>query len=64
MSSKQKNQGEGNREADKDYRSSTRDFVKSGKVSDSAEKARDAVEGAEREDLKQAEREGRKPARR
>lgn len=56
MSSNQKNQGEGNPEADKDYRTSTRDFIKSGKVQDSAKKARDTVDGAEREELKQAER--------
>lgn len=63
MTDNSKNQGEGNRAADKDYRESTRDFVKSGQVPDAAEKARDAIEGAEKADLKEAEKTGKKPAR-
>lgn len=34
-------QGEGNREADRQYREKTREFVKSGKVDKAAEKAGD-----------------------
>ncbi len=63
MTSKQENQGEGNRAADKEYRENTRDFVKSGQVQNAADKARDAVEGDEKQKLEKAEEAGKKPAR-
>jgi len=59
----QKNEGEGNRTAARHYNKDTRDFVESGKVEKSADKARKAVEGDERKELKRAEKQGMKPAR-
>jgi hypothetical protein len=58
-----KNEGEGNRTAARHYNKDTRDFVESGKVGKSADKARKAVEGDERKELKRAEQQGMKPAR-
>lgn len=58
-----KNEGEGNRTAARHYNKDTRDFVESGKVEKSAEKARKAVEGDEGKDLRRAEKQGKKPAR-
>jgi len=60
---KSKNEGEGSRTAARDYNKDTRDFVKTGKVDESAEKARKAVDGDEAKDLKRAEKQGMKPAR-
>lgn len=54
-----KNEGEGNRSADRDYRKDTRDFIESGKVDKAAEKAKAAVEGDEADSLKKAEKIGR-----
>lgn len=56
-----KNQGEGNREAARNYNEATRDFVKSGQVD---EQARDAAEidKTEKIDLEKAEQEGRSRA--
>jgi hypothetical protein len=58
-----KNEGEGNRTAARHYNKDTRDIVESGKVEKSADKARKAVEGDERNELKRAEKQGMKPAR-
>ena len=58
-----KNQGEGNRTAARRYNKDTAEFVKSGKVDASAKKARKAVEGKERAELKRAEKDGLKPGR-
>ena len=63
MSTDKKNQGEGNRAADRQYREDTKEFVESGKVSDAAKAAREAREGGEKEKLEKAEKTGRKPAR-
>lgn len=60
---KQKNEGEGNRTAAREYNKETREFIDSGKVEKSAEKARKAVEGDEGSSLKKAEKEGLKNAR-
>lgn len=57
---KQKNEGEGNRTADENYREGVQDFVDSGKVEDAAEKAKDAVDGDEAEELKRAEEDAKK----
>lgn len=51
----QKNQGEGNKTADRDYREGVEDFIDSGKVEDAAEKAKDALESDEAEELEKAE---------
>ncbi len=63
MTTKQKNEGEGNKSADRAYREKTEEFAKSGKVQDAAEDARKAVEGEERKSLKEAEKAGQKRAR-
>lgn len=62
-SGKTRNEGEGNRTAARHYNKDTRDFIESGKVEKSAEKARTAVEKDEGKDLKDAEKKGMKPAR-
>lgn len=63
MTSKARNEGEGNRTAARHYNKATRAFVESGKVEKSAEKARKAVEDDKSGTLKRAEEKGRKPAR-
>jgi hypothetical protein len=60
---KQPNEGEGNRTAAKEYNRKTEAFTRSGKVGPSAEKAKQAMEGGERDELEQAERAGKRPAR-
>ena len=54
----QQNEGEGNRTAARAYNKATTDFVKSGEVESKAREAERAVEGAEGEKLREAEREG------
>jgi hypothetical protein len=54
-----KNEGEGNKTADREYREDTRDYIDKGKVDKAAEKAKDAVEGKEGKRLREAERIGR-----
>lgn len=63
MTKEQKNEGEGNRTAAREYNKDAQEFARSGKVEKSAEKARKAVEGEEGESLKRAEKEGLKKAR-
>lgn len=63
MTKSQKNEGEGNRTAAREYNKDQRAFVESGKVEKSAEKARKAVESDEAEGLRKAEKEGLKKAR-
>jgi hypothetical protein len=63
MTTRQKNEGEGNKSADRAYREKTEEFVRSGKVQDAAEDARRAVEGDEGKALKEAEKAGQKRAR-
>ena len=55
---KQRNEGEGNKTADRAYRNRTREFVESGKVREAAEEARKALDGDEKEELKKAEKSG------
>lgn len=59
-----RNEGEGNRTADRQYREGVRRHVKSGASADAAEKAQQALEGGEAEELRKAEesaKAGRKP---
>ena len=56
---KSANEGEGNQTADREYRQRTEDFIKSGRVEESAQAAERAVEGSERQKLEDAERIGR-----
>jgi len=53
------NEGEGNRTADREYRKGTEEFAKSGRVQEQAEKAAESLDGAEGEELRQAEETGR-----
>lgn len=53
------NQGEGNREAAGEYNEQQQEFVDKGGVEKAAEQAKKAVESEEREDLEQAEKEGK-----
>ncbi|MCC7048320.1 MAG: hypothetical protein IT562_16520 [Alphaproteobacteria bacterium] len=55
----QRNEGEGNKTAARNYNEKTRNFVESGKVEKNADKARAAVEGAEHDQLEQAEKAGK-----
>jgi hypothetical protein len=61
-SGKQKNEGEGNKTAARQYNKDQREFVKSGRVGQAAEEAAEAVSGAEKDDLKRAEEAGRSKA--
>lgn len=51
----QKNEGEGNRTAARQYNDAQRRFVKSGKVEEKAKEAERAVEGKEGDALREAE---------
>ena len=59
-----RNEGEGNRTADRQYREGVRRHVESGASETAAEEAQHALEGAEAEELRKAEESataGRKP---
>jgi len=62
MSGKQRNEGEGNRTAARQYNQATTEFAKSGKVDPAARKAEKALKSSEADELQQAEAAGRKPA--
>ena len=55
----QKNEGEGNRTAAREYNQAQHEFAKSGKVQPAAEDAARAVAGKEGEKLREAERLGK-----
>ena len=57
-----KNQGEGNREAARQYNKHAEETAKSGSVREKAEEARSAVEGDEAKALKKAEEAGKSKA--
>ena len=59
----QRNEGEGNKTAARNYNKETTDFAKSGAVKEKAEEARKAVDGKEGEKLRDAERDGLSKAR-
>jgi hypothetical protein len=59
----QKNEGEGNRTAARQYNEKQRRFVKSGKVEEKAKEAEQAVEGKEGDALREAELVGKRHAR-
>ena len=56
------NQGEGNRGAAKAYNEDTKEFAQSGRVKDSAQDAKEALEGPEGDDLRRAEKEAKSHA--
>lgn len=62
MTGKQRNEGEGNKTAAKEYNEATREFARSGKVDKQAEAAAQAREGAERKELDRAEQAGKSRA--
>jgi hypothetical protein len=49
------NEGEGSRTAARRYNDATREFIDSGKVGEAAQKAKEAVDGPEGEELRRAE---------
>ena len=61
MSSNTDNQGEGNKEADRRYRESAREFVESGKVEDAAKDAA-SMSTEELEEARRAESEAKSHA--
>ncbi|SFK05268.1 hypothetical protein [Methylocapsa palsarum] len=58
------NEGEGNRSAARRYNEETEKFSHSGKVKPAADEAKRAIEGDEKEELKQAEKIGESHAKR
>jgi uncharacterized protein (TIGR02284 family) len=62
MTGKQRNEGEGNKTAAKEYNEATKKFAQSGKVEQKAEEAAKAQTGAERQDLERAEQAGKSHA--
>ena len=63
MGDRQKNEGEGNRTAARDYNKATEKFTKSGRVQEQAERAKKAVDSKQRAELDRAERVGKSKAR-
>jgi hypothetical protein len=57
--SKQSNEGEGNRTAAREYNDAAHRFVQSGRVQESSERAKSAVEGSEKAELDRAEKVGK-----
>ena len=58
----QRNEGEGNRTAAREYNKAQHDFARSGKVEEKAAEARKAVDGAEGRELRDAELVGKRHA--
>lgn len=58
----QRNEGEGNRTAAREYNDAQKRFVDSGKVGEKARDAEHALDGSERHELEQAELVGRRHA--
>jgi hypothetical protein len=58
----QRNEGEGNRTAAREYNDAQHDFARSGKVEEKARAARKAVEGVEADELSDAELIGKRHA--
>ena len=57
--SMQENEGEGNRTAARQYNDAAHRFVQSGRVQESSERAKSAVEGGEKAELERAEKVGK-----
>jgi uncharacterized protein (TIGR02284 family) len=62
MTGKQRNEGEGNKTAAKEYNDATTKFAQSGKVEQKAEEAAKARSGAERQEMDRAEQAGKSHA--
>ena len=63
MNDKTKNEGEGNRTAARAYNAAAEKFAKSGRVQEQAERAKKAVDSAQKGELEQAEHAGKSKAR-
>jgi len=55
----QRNEGEGNKTAAREYNRETTEFAKSGQVEGKAREAKQALQGSEADDMRKAEREGK-----
>lgn len=55
----QRNEGEGNKTAAREYNRDTTAFAKSGQVEGKAHEAEQAIEGKQADELRKAEREGK-----
>jgi hypothetical protein len=55
----QRNEGEGNKTAAREYNRETTAFTKSGQVEGKAREAKEAIEGSDADKLRKAEREGK-----
>lgn len=55
----QRNEGEGNKTAAREYNRETTAFTKSGQVESKAREAKQAMDGSEADKLRKAEREGK-----
>jgi uncharacterized protein (TIGR02284 family) len=62
MTEKQRNEGEGNKTAAKEYNEATKKFAQSGKVDQKAQEAAQARSGAERQEMDRAEQAGKSHA--
>ncbi|HEV7372874.1 hypothetical protein [Arenibaculum sp.] len=58
----QKNEGEGNRTAARNYDQAATDHARSGKAGEQAREAKEALDGPEGEELRRAEEKGRSHA--
>jgi hypothetical protein len=56
----QRNEGEGNRTAAREYNKAQQEFIRSGAVKEKAREAEDALEGEEGKTLERAEEEGKR----
>jgi len=63
MADKQRNEGEGNRTAAREYNRATKEFARSGQVEQQAERAKQAVEGPQKAELERAEATGKSKSR-
>ncbi len=59
MTTNQRNEGEGNRTADKAYVDATKRFIDEGKVKPAAKEAERSLDSPEAKDLAEAEQKGR-----
>jgi hypothetical protein len=55
----QRNEGEGNKTAAREYNRETTEFTKSGEVEGKAREAKQAMQGGEADEMRKAEREGK-----
>jgi hypothetical protein len=61
MNTTQRNEGEGNKTAAREYNKAQEAFVKSGKVKPAADAAKKSLDGPEADDMEDAAEKGRSP---